>query len=222
MMKETGRAGRAPSKPGSYAQSRPNLLAGERLPPPPSQNRSRLKRERLLRAALELFERTGYEATSIEMIAKRAHVATGGFYQYFRSKRQILLVLMSELVRKLDEIDMRPSASDIRGAIESVLRAGLSADLEYFGAYRAWKEATVSDPKLAALDEAFRAWTTSRLAVVFGLLQQLPNGRREVDAGLFAQVMDRLFWSLLGTPLQAEPGTIEILGHIIHHSLIAD
>jgi AcrR family transcriptional regulator len=222
MMKETERAGRAPSKPASSVRNRPNLLAGERLPPPPSQNRSRLKRERLLRAALELFERSGYEATSIELIAKRAHVATGGFYQYFRSKRQILLVLMSELLRKLEEIDMRPSARDVRGVIESVLRAGMSADLEYLGANRAWKEATVSDPTLSALDEAIRAWTTSRLAVVFGLLQQLPNGRRDVELGLFAAVMDHLFWSLLGTPLQAEPRTIEVLGYIIHRSLLAD
>ncbi len=69
----------------------------------PSQRRSRLKREALLRATLELFERNGYEATAIGAIARRAEIAVGGFYQYFRSKRQLLLVLMNELLQKLEQ-----------------------------------------------------------------------------------------------------------------------
>jgi AcrR family transcriptional regulator len=203
-------------------RKRPNLLAGERLARTPSQKRSRRKREKLLRAALELFEQRGYERTSIEMVAKRAQIATGGFYQYFRSKRQILLVLMNDLLRKLEQIDMQPATNEVRSAISSLLRAGLTADLAYSGAYRAWKEATVSDRELAALDGAIREWTTSRLALVFGLLQRLPNARREVNIGLFAPVMDRLFWSLLGTPLQGEPRMVEILSHIISCSLFVD
>src|SRR5438132_1312149 len=79
---------------GWSPSARPDLLAGQHLPPPPQQERSRRKRDALLQSALALFAERGYEQTSIEDIAHQAGVAVGGFYQHFTSKRQILLVLM--------------------------------------------------------------------------------------------------------------------------------
>src|SRR5579862_5607993 len=98
---------------------RPRLLAGEKLPQPPSQRRSRLRREALMRAALKLFARNGFESVSIDAIAERAGVPIGSFYQHFRSKRQLLLVLMNEFLQKLEAIDMRPAGAMLRDAIES-------------------------------------------------------------------------------------------------------
>jgi AcrR family transcriptional regulator len=201
---------------------RPDLLRRQDLPPMPSQNRSRAKREALLRAAVELFGRNGYEATGIGDIAARAETAVGGFYQHFRSKRQLLLVLMNELLAKLEQIDMRPATGDLMSAIESVLRAGLATDLTFAGAYRAWREAILSDRGLAALDSRVRAWTTGRLRAVFALLQNLPNSRPGVDVSLFAAVMDRLFWDLLGSSLESEARLVETLTHVIYHSLLED
>ncbi len=188
----------------------------------PAQRRSRLKREALLKAGVELFDLNGYEATSIEAIAGRARVAVGSFYQYFRSKRQLLLVIMNELLRKLEQIDMQPQEGELRDRIESVLRAGLTVDLAYVGAYRAWKEAILVNPKLAALDEGVRAWTTARLRTVFGLLQQVPGARTGMDLSLFAAVMDRLFWDLFGSKLESPSRLVKILGHVIYHSLVQD
>ena len=201
---------------------RPNLLRDERVPPAPIQKRSRTRRERLMRAALELFARDGFEAASIGEIAKRAGTAVGGFYQYFSSKRQLLLVLMNDLLAKLEVIDMRPQTSDLRGAIETVLRAGLTTDLVYAGAYRAWREAAMSDKTLAALHFKVRSWTSSRLHSVFAAIQQLPNARQDVDVALFASLMDRLFWDLLGTSLINESRLIDTLADTIYHALIAD
>jgi AcrR family transcriptional regulator len=188
----------------------------------PAQARSRGKRAALLKAGVELFERNGYEATSIGAIARRAQVAVGGFYQYFRSKRQLLLVLMNELLQKLEQIDMQPSEGLLRDRIESVLRAGVTADLAYAGVYRAWKEAILANPKLAALDERVRAWTTARLGLVFGRLAQLPGARTGADVYLFAALMDRLFWDLLGAKLESTSRVVEVLGHVIYHSLFRD
>ena len=80
----------------------------------------------------------------------------------------------------------------------------------------------LSDRQLAALDERVREWTTGRLRVIFGLLQQLPQARRGVDVSLFAAVMDRLFWDLLGGDLESQPRLAEVLANIIYHSLFAD
>src|SRR5436305_12349290 len=84
----------------SEPAARPDLLAGQHLPPLPQQERSRRKRDALLQSALTLFAERGYEQTSIEHIAHRAEVAVGGFYQHFASKRQILLVLMDQLLQE--------------------------------------------------------------------------------------------------------------------------
>lgn len=189
----------------------------------PSQQRSRAKRDALLQAALELFGRSGYEATAIGDIVRRARTSVGAFYQYFQSKRQILLVLMNELLAKLEHIEMQPQgARDLRSGIESVLRAGLATDLAYAGAYRAWREAMLSDRELAALDVRVRAWTTGRLRDIFGMLAQLPGARADVDVSLFAAVMDRLFWDLLASTLRSDHRIIEILGHTIYCSLFHD
>jgi AcrR family transcriptional regulator len=201
---------------------RPNLLAGEKLPPEPAQRRSRKKREALIRAALELFSREGFEATAIGAIARRAGTAVGGFYRHFRSKRQLLLVLMDDLLRKLEHIDMQPAGDSLRGTIEAVLRAGLATDLVYAGAYRAWREARLSDRRLATLDEQIRAWTTARVRNSFSALQQLPSARREVDVVLFAALMDRLFWDLLGSSMLADSRLIGALAQIIVSTLFED
>ena len=120
---------------------------------------------------MELFQRNGYEATPIGDIARHARTAIGGFYQDSRSNRQLLRVLMNEFPQRLEQIDVQPRAVGLKGGIESVLRAGLAAVLPYAGAYRAWREAQLSDRQLAALDERVREWTTGRLRAVFSGLQ---------------------------------------------------
>lgn len=82
-------------------------------------------------AALELFGRNGYEATAIGDIASRARASIGAFYQYFRSKRQLLLVLMNELLAKLEHVEMRPQgAPDLRSGIERTDRNNLTHHTE--------------------------------------------------------------------------------------------
>jgi len=59
--------------------------------------RSANKREALLAAALEEFSSRGFEATRLEDVAKRAHVAKGTIYLYFRDKES----LFQELIRTM-------------------------------------------------------------------------------------------------------------------------
>jgi AcrR family transcriptional regulator len=224
-MKRNARAKRSRSSEsfglnlGSRASKRPNLLAGEELPSTPSQERSRLKRAALLRAAVDLFGKNGYEATGIGDIARSAGVAVGGFYQYFDSKRQLLIVLINELLQKLDQVEMQPEAIDLRTAIEKVLSAGLATDLAYAGAYRAWKEAILADAVLARLDDRIREWSTGRLYASLYPLRTLPDARPEADIKLFASVMDTLFWSILGTKIQNHPNLASLIGDIIFRFL---
>jgi AcrR family transcriptional regulator len=206
---------------------RPNLLAGENLPRKPQQKRSLDKQARLKEAGLLLFGKNGYEAAAIDEIARQAKLAIGGFYQHFRSKRQLLLALMDELLEMLSQLDFRAGATtDVRAAIRELLSGAFSHDLHYLGAYRAWQEAVLSDPGLARKQEEINAWTTARVTAVFQLLQQLPGARPGVDIPALARVMDSFFWSLLAQVVrmpQVELNQwIDSATHLIYHALFTD
>lgn len=206
---------------------RPHLLAGEDLPPPPRQKRSLQKRARLSNAALALFGEKGYEATSIADIARRAKLAVGGFYQHFRSKRQLLLALMDELLEKLSALNLRPNlAADARAGLHALLSGAFATDLRYLGAYRAWQEAALSDPDLGRKQQKIHAWTTARVTAVFQLLAQLPSARHGVDIPGLARAMDSFFWNLLGRAANLSSAEldqwIDAATHLIYHALILD
>ncbi len=206
---------------------RPNLLAREDLPREPHQKRSLEGRARLKDAGLALFGEKGYEGTSIEEVARRGNLSLGGFYQHFRSKRQMLLVLMDELLEKLSQLDLRPRGSaDLRAGLRAFLSRAFAADLRYLGAYRAWQEAALADAELARKQEEIQAWTTARIATAFTLLQQLPGARREVDLPGLARVMDSFFWGLLARAVQVPEAElnqwIDAATHLIYHALFTD
>jgi AcrR family transcriptional regulator len=206
---------------------RPNLLAGEDLPPEPQQKRSLEKRARLKAAGLLLFGEKGYESTSVDDIARRAKLAVGTFYQHFRSKRQLLLALMDELLEKLSQLDFRPgTATDVRAVIHELLSHAFSHDLRYLGAYRAWQEAVLSDFDLARKQQEIHAWTTTRVTTVFQRLQQLPGARQGVDIPGLARVMDSFFWSLLAQavrmPRMELNQWIDSARHLIYHAIFTD
>jgi|HubBroStandDraft_6_1064221.scaffolds.fasta_scaffold277275_2 AcrR family transcriptional regulator len=172
-------------------KKRPSLLAGEDLPADPRQKRSLKKRARLKASGLALFAERGFEDASVDDIARRAKLAVGGFYQHFRSKRQLLLVLMDERLEKLSRLDLRPQTiADTRTALRELLARAFSHDLHYLGAYRAWQEAVLSDADLARKQRQIHAWTTTRVIAVFKFLQQLPGARSGVDIPCLARAMD--------------------------------
>src|SRR6266508_4796918 len=58
-----------------------------------------LTRQRLIRAALELFTTRGYHDTTTAQIAKKAGVAEGTIYRHFPSKQQLLNELYRAALR---------------------------------------------------------------------------------------------------------------------------
>ena len=211
----------------AFVIKRPNLLAGEDLPPEPQQRRSLENRVQLKIAALALFGEKGFERTSVEEIARRANLAVGGFYLHYRSKRQLLLALMDDLLQGLSGLDLRPVArTNAQAVLRDLLTRAFARDLEYLGACRAWEEAVLSDPGLARQQKKIRAWTTERVTSLFMLLQQLPGTRPGVDVPALARVMDSFFWSLLAQSVRMPRvelnDWIDSATHLIYHALFAD
>ncbi len=55
------------------------------------------KKESILKTAVSLFAKRGFTATSTSSIAKKAGVAEGLIFHYFRNKEQILLHVLQEM-----------------------------------------------------------------------------------------------------------------------------
>ena len=59
----------------------------------PKQKRGDEKKDRILDAALDLFETKGFHGTTAKAIAAKAGVATGSFYRYFRDKKAVFMAV---------------------------------------------------------------------------------------------------------------------------------
>ena len=66
---------------------------------PPEVARGTSKRERILRAAIEVFARNGYFNAKVSEIAKAAGVADGTIYLYFDGKEDLLVTVFREHTR---------------------------------------------------------------------------------------------------------------------------
>lgn len=60
-------------------------------------------RERIVHAALELFEELGFDETTMRMVADRAGVSVGNAYYYYRSKELLLQAYYVELNSRIGE-----------------------------------------------------------------------------------------------------------------------
>jgi AcrR family transcriptional regulator len=182
----------------------------------PQQKRSRERRDSFLQAALHLFAEQGYAAVTTDMIAAAAQAAVGSFYVYFKSKSDVLLVLMDRLLLELELLNFDPppealAGADVRLILAAFVRSALQADLEYAGVYRAWREAIVLEPAIAAWDASIRAWTAGRIATVFAAAASLPGARSNLDLPLTAELVNRLFWDLLTDPRALTAATFDNL-----------
>lgn len=154
-------------------------------------------------------------------------MAVGAFYLYFRSKQQLLVALMNELLERLAAVALRPEAgSDIRQGLRNFLASVFRVDLHYFGVVRAWQEASLTDPELGSLQSSIQAWTEARIMRVFQLLQTFPEARADCDLIPFARLMDRHFWSLLARasklPRKQFDREIGTAADVIYHYLFRD
>src|SRR6478609_5773208 len=67
--------------------------------PPETAFRGTTKRERILRAAVDVFAQSGYFNAKVSEIAKAAGVADGTIYLYFDGKEDLLVTIFREHTR---------------------------------------------------------------------------------------------------------------------------
>src|SRR6516225_7680999 len=81
---------------------------------------AQLTREQVLRAALRVFRRKGYAATTLEAIAQEAGFTRGAIYTHFEGKAQLYQLLIQQGFLRLN--DAFEKAFEADGTLEERLR----------------------------------------------------------------------------------------------------
>jgi len=85
-------------------------------------------RQRLVRAALDLFTEQGYDNTTVVQIAERAGLTKSTFFRHFTDKREVLVAGQDTLCRLLaDGIAGAPSSATPLEAVAAALDAAAVA-----------------------------------------------------------------------------------------------
>ncbi len=99
----------------SSTKSSGDLSPGNREAGLRSQKKQR-RRERIVEAAVEAFNRKGFSATTMQEIAEGADLAVGTLYNYFPSKNDLLVGIIEGQMEQIRRIDVRELARRLRDA----------------------------------------------------------------------------------------------------------
>jgi AcrR family transcriptional regulator len=85
-------------------------------------------REAILQAARLVFSELGYGATTVRDIIRRTELASGTFYNYFKSKEDVFEALADDSARRFRPVlaAVRAQATDFPGYVEAAYRAYFS------------------------------------------------------------------------------------------------
>lgn len=198
------------------------------------------RREALLRAAILVFLREGYQGASVKAITEQAGCATGTFYLYFPSKDDCLSALIDRLYERV--LAGVAAARARETAVTDKLWVSMEAAVRVFDGERQLAAVVLRDAPgasplfrdrldrvratLAALiaedlgDAGMDTWERECAArmlegalgeVLVWQMAQDPAASRLWDAG---QVVRRLFWRGCGLPARQDepPGEIVSAG----------
>ena len=150
------------------------------------------RRERVIRAALELAAEGGYDLVQMRDVAAGAQVALGTIYRYFPSKDALLLAVMVQwLVDLEDRVTRHPPTGDTTvDRIMDVLRRALrSMDREPRLTTAVVGAMTAGDPaSVAAIGEATQ--TMARIMVA-----AFPQGIDPALEARAAKALGHVWWS---------------------------
>ena len=107
------------------------------LKPRPAGRRAQSKqaiRERIVTAALNLFQTKGFDATTTKQIARKARIAEGTVFNYFRTKEDIALYFFEEEVDQAMAA-VRDNPRLRKAPLEEKLFALVHSQLEFLAPY---------------------------------------------------------------------------------------
>jgi len=174
---------------------------GLNVPATPKQARSRQTKEKIVQAAINLFQERGYEKTTSNDIAAEAGVSVGSFYVYFTDKRQLLLTIFDRLADELYKNifdGLKPEHlfdTDLRHRIRVAVANTIADKQKHSGLHRVISELLLKDLDFAQRHKAVIARSIAKLQELISLAHKA--GRTwEIDVEAAAFVVHRVVFDV--------------------------
>jgi AcrR family transcriptional regulator len=172
------------AKPTARRASVARVTPGSNRNPGGRTPKSEETRRALLDTAARLFADHGYHEVSVPDIVQAAGVGHGTFYEYFGSRRDILLALTKPIVaahERLPSLKSRNLADRIRAEIFWYL----SDHVEHLELSKVWHAASNFDPEIAETRRRERARRIERVRK--GI--ESAEARPDIDPGIAAAAL---------------------------------
>jgi len=178
------------------------MLDSSKIPKDSSLSRREIRRDkrrtRIRDAAFELFERQGFEATTIDQIAALADVGKGTFFNYFPTKQNVLTDyyarLSAEFINNAENIktgNAQKRFAKLFHSIETTLRReGQMVDALYPEVFK--------QPKLIALDENIE----ERVSVLYAGWLEADKGKKKLRDDFDTTLAVRLIFDIWSATLR--------------------
>ena len=141
-------------------------------------------RRALLDAAARMFAEHGYHETSVPDIVQAAGVGHGTFYEYFASRRAILV----DLTRQVSDVESRLPrlrSQNLADRIRAEIFWYLSDHVEHMELSKVWHAASNFDPEIAETRHRERARRIARVRK--GI--ESAEARPDIDPGIAAAAL---------------------------------
>jgi AcrR family transcriptional regulator len=163
-------------------------------------------RERLFRAALDLFAKKGFAETTVEDITEAADVGKGTFFNYFPSKDHILLAFVEMQLSKLEAAvaEVRHSGQPMREFLRSLGVRMTQEPMRNPGIIRTLLQAYLSTTPVRAAMQDLQTRVHALHSEIVRLGQERGEIRKDLPATEIAHVFRQttfgtlLIWSLHG------------------------
>jgi AcrR family transcriptional regulator len=142
-------------------------------------------RRALLDAAARLFAEHGYHETSVPDIVQAAGVGHGTFYEYFASRRDILLALTRPVTDARERRRPSLTSRNLADRIRAEIFWYLSDHVEHLALSKVWHAASNFDPEIADTRRRERARRIER--VRRGI--ESAEVRPDIDPGIAAAAL---------------------------------
>jgi AcrR family transcriptional regulator len=185
------------------------------------ERRIQRKRGEIINAATQIFAQKGYASATTKDIADQADIGEGTLYNYFPSKREILLAIMDENRVHFNALFSSPNGLANRASLVELFDQSIAIVTSRANFLRTiLAEAWLND-------EVLNTYVIERLKQVSGLLQDFISSQvaagvfRPIDPDLGARLAMGMFFALVLPSLRGvEPPPTPEQRHILSETVV--
>ena len=188
------------------------------------------KRERILKAATQIFAQHGFYKSTISQIARQANVADGTIYLYFKNKDDLLICLFEEEMNKITH-NMKEQVTKVEG-FENKIRTFIKVHLELISGNKELAEVLQIELRQSHkfMKEYMGSTLNEYLNIISGIISQgQRNGevRSDIIPGIAKRILfgalDELsgFWVLSKNKRYSLATSAQMLGDIFINGILA-